>query len=196
MRLFKMRHNSPDGAVVECSRVELDEESLEDLLEAHIEMLDPGLCVIGRQIKTDDGGRLDLLAIDEHGDTAIIELKREKATRSAIAQALGYAAWVDTMTYDDLNDIAKEKHLGSCADLRGLLQSKFGTVPETWNEGRRMYIVAPEFDETTENIVVYLDKQEIDINCVWFNIYRHDAEQFVSVSPMFDESPDQAESES
>lgn len=191
-----MKHGSPSSAIVECAVAELDEESLEELLEAHIEMLDPGLCVIGRQVRTDDGGRVDLLAIDKKGDTVVIELKRGKATRSVIAQVLSYAAWVDMMGYDELNEIAKDKHLGSCADLRSLLQSRFGTVPETWNDNHGVYIVALEFSETTESIAGYLDSWGIKIDCVLLEIYKHGTEQFVYVSPMFEESPDQAKSES
>ena len=74
----------------------VDEGSLEDILEAHIEMLDPNLCVIGRQVIMGDSGRLDLLAIDRNGDTAIIELKRGRATRSVVRSS-GYAASVEGM---------------------------------------------------------------------------------------------------
>lgn len=191
-----MKHGSPDSAIAECAVAELDEESLEELLEAHVEMLDPGLCVIGRQVRTDDGGRVDLLAIDKKGDTVVIELKRGKATRNVIAQVLGYAAWVEMMDYDELNEIAEDKHLGSCVDLRSLLQSRFGTVPETWNDNHRVYIVALELSEPTENIIDYLDSRGIKIDCVLFEIYKHGTEQFVYVSPMFEESPDQTKSES
>lgn len=193
MRLYKIK-SDVSGSVEECFEVELGEESLEVLLEAHIEMLDPNLCVIGRQVMMDDGGRLDLLAVDRNGDAAIIELKRGRATRSVIAQVLGYAAWVGDMTYDDLNDIAREGHLGSCADLRDLLRSRFGTIPETWNEYHRMYVVASEFNDTTHNIVEYLDRQDVYIYRVWFNVYRRGEEQFVSVE--IDGPPDQTESES
>ncbi|MBI1658903.1 MAG: DUF91 domain-containing protein [Thaumarchaeota archaeon] len=194
MRLYKMRSDG-SGVIVGCSKAGLDEGSLEDILEAHIEMLDPNLCVIGRQVIMGDSGRLDLLAIDRNGDTAIIELKRGRATRSVVAQVLGYAASVEGMKYDDLNDIAREGHLGSCVDLRDLLRSRFGTIPETWNEHHIMYVVASEFNDTTHDIVDYLGNWDVPLYRVSFEVYRNGAEQFVRVS-LVDDPPEHAEPES
>lgn len=181
MRLFEIEYGEPTGLTItglpagakivkiaECDEVEMKEEMMEDILEAHIEMLDPDLCVIGRQITTDTG-RLDLLAIDKHGNTVIVEMKSGMTARHTTAQILDYGRWVENLDYEDLNDIVKKKHLGSHADLRSQLKSKFGAAPETWNEHHKMYIVAFEFDEKTIETVDYLLRRGVDINCVIFS---------------------------
>ena len=67
------------------SRMET-ERSLEDVLVRNPEMLMPGLMLVGRQTPI-DGGILDLLGVDEDGRLVVFELKREKLSRDAVAQA-------------------------------------------------------------------------------------------------------------
>ena len=67
------------------------EERLEDWLESDISMLDPDLVVVGRQVRTDFGGLIDLLCIDKVGDAVVIELKKGRTPREVTAQTLDYA---------------------------------------------------------------------------------------------------------
>ena len=68
------------------------EERLEDWLETDISVLDPNLLVIGRQVRTDFGGQIDLLCLDSAGDTVVVELKKGRTPREVTAQALDYAS--------------------------------------------------------------------------------------------------------
>lgn len=52
------------------------EEQLEALLERDPTILGERLLIIGRQIQTDRGKRLDLLGIDSEGALRVLELKR------------------------------------------------------------------------------------------------------------------------
>lgn len=65
-----------------CRRVETtslsDEARLEDLLDADISIVSPNWMIIGRQILTDFGNFIDLLAIDRDGSLIVLELKRDK----------------------------------------------------------------------------------------------------------------------
>ena len=64
------------------------EERLEDLVEGRIDILGLGdLLIIGRQVITAFGKRIDLLAIDGQGDLYVIELKKDKTPREVVAQA-------------------------------------------------------------------------------------------------------------
>jgi RecB family endonuclease NucS len=71
------------------------ERDLEIWLEKNPDLLGRDLLVIGRQVST-TSGPLDLLAIDESGALHIIELKRSMLPREAVAQALDYAAWLNS----------------------------------------------------------------------------------------------------
>ena len=66
-----------------------DEAELEELLYAHIDLLNPSWLVIGRQITMPSGKRLDLLCIDQDGDLIVVELKKELTPREVTAQAIG-----------------------------------------------------------------------------------------------------------
>jgi RecB family endonuclease NucS len=53
------------------------EAVLEDYIHDDVSILNDGWLVIGRQIHTDHGGIIDLLAIDQSGALVVIELKRD-----------------------------------------------------------------------------------------------------------------------
>jgi hypothetical protein len=49
-----------------------------------------------------------LLGVDVAGACVVVELKRGQAPREVIAQALEYAAWVDSRDLSDLDNLARE----------------------------------------------------------------------------------------
>src|SRR5947208_10392508 len=96
-----------DGRLVEVvSRLadhgrELD---LESWLESDPSIIRPGLKIIGRQVLT-RSGPLDLLAIDRTGSVVVIELKRDRLPREALAQGIDYAADIATWSLDKLGEV-------------------------------------------------------------------------------------------
>jgi RecB family endonuclease NucS len=73
------------------------EDRIETWMSDNVSVLvpdDSGLLVIGRQVRTVFGGRIDLLCINGDGDVVIVELKRGQTPREITAQALDYASWV------------------------------------------------------------------------------------------------------
>ncbi|MBD1814499.1 DUF91 domain-containing protein, partial [Microcoleus sp. FACHB-DQ6] len=79
---------------------------LETWLDNDISILADDLLVIGRQVITDYGGKLDLLCIDRNGDLVIVELKKDKTSREVTAQALDYASWVKDLSKERVTEIA------------------------------------------------------------------------------------------
>jgi RecB family endonuclease NucS len=71
------------------------ETELEDWIATTPDLIADGVLVFDRQRDIPGVGRLDLLGIDEDGTLVIIELKRDRAPREAVAQALDYASWLD-----------------------------------------------------------------------------------------------------
>ena len=49
------------------------------------------IAIIGEQVQT-ASGPLDFLAVDNTGNTVIVELKRDKLPREALVQAIDYAS--------------------------------------------------------------------------------------------------------
>ena len=67
---IRMWEVTPQNTLSEISSNEISlEERLEDWLASDISMLDPDLLVIGRQVRTDFGGEIDLLCMDIRGAT-------------------------------------------------------------------------------------------------------------------------------
>jgi Endonuclease NucS len=81
------------------------EAELEDWIARDLTLVEPGLVLMGRQLKL-EAGRLDLLAIDQQGRWVVIEVKRELLYREAVAQALDYAACIATLSPEEIRTMA------------------------------------------------------------------------------------------
>ena len=99
------------------------ESMIEDWVAADPNLLGLDAMIIGRQVLTAYGHRIDLLALDRSGDLVIIELKRDRTHRDIVGQVLDYASWIRGLATADVYDIA-ERYSG--AKLTILYQEKFG----------------------------------------------------------------------
>ena len=148
------------------------EERLEDWLASDISALDPNLLVIGRQVRTDFGGIVDLLCLDSAGDTVIVELKKGRTPREVTAQALDYASWVRDLSSEHLAEIAVE-HFGISNSLDAAFQEQFERpLPDDLNLNHRSLIVAESMDASTERIVRYLSSLKVPINVATVQHFR------------------------
>jgi RecB family endonuclease NucS len=64
------------------------EAQLETLIAGDVTVLGLDVLLIGRQVVTAYGKRIDLLGIDAEGDLHLIELKRDRTPREVVVQAL------------------------------------------------------------------------------------------------------------
>ena len=166
------------------------EERLEDLIEADPSVLGQPLLIIGRQVITSHGKRLDLLALDGDGALHVLELKRERTTREIVAQALDYGSWVRTLTHEDVLEIygayRPEKALEVAFD------EAFGiTLPEELNTGHSLTLVTADLDPESQRIVEYLaEEYEVPINVVFFRYFNDDGREYVARTWLLDQSTD------
>jgi hypothetical protein len=157
----------------ELERSPLDLEArLEVWLEHDISILSHGLLVIGRQVKTDFGGLVDLLCLDQTGDVVVVELKRDKTPREITAQILDYGSWVKDLSNEQITAIG-EAYLGG-GKLDEAFNRRFGIdLPETLNENHRLLIVASQIDPSSERIIKYLsDAYGVNINAATFEYFK------------------------
>ena len=153
---------------------DLDTEArLEDWLSGDITIIDDDLLVIGRQVRTDFGGFIDLLCMEPEGDLVIVELKRGKTPREITAQSLDYASWIVDVGQERITEIA-EDFLRDSGGLEQTFREKFdSTPPETINESHRIIIVGTQIDPSTERIVQYLSEHHgVNINAVTFQFFK------------------------
>ena len=166
-------HIGPDAKPTRLQPGAIDlEQRLEDWLTGDIDIVASDILVISRQAHTAWGSRLDLLAIDREGNLVIVELKRDQTLRDTVAQAIEYAAWAATLSYEQVRELAA-RHFGSEDALEDRFQQRFGAeLPETLNQAQRMLVVAPTIDDVTETVVNYLAEAfKMPINAVGFDVF-------------------------
>lgn len=157
-----------DGAPTRLDASPMPAESeLEDLLASDISILGLDILVIGRQVITAYGKKIDLLGIDVEGMLYVIELKRDKTPREVVAQALDYAVWVQTLSFEDIAVVAQ---LHMAGPLEQAFAERFGrALPEVLNQEHKMVIVASQLDASTERIVTYLSSSYgVPLNVLFF----------------------------
>jgi hypothetical protein len=193
-----------DGGLTSLSASGLDlEQRLEDILDRDITIANPGWMVIGRQVDTGFGSRVDLLAIDAVGNLVLLELKRDQTPREVVAQVLEYGAWVVKLRADDLLQIFRRYlerfHPERAAEsLDQAFCRRFGAkeLPEDLNQAHELVVVASQFDATSERIVEYLaDEHEVAINAIFFRVFKDGDREYLTRAWLRDPSEVSAESE-
>lgn len=186
MALNMMLWEVQEDSLIEIQKMGLDtEERLEDWIGADSAILGLDVLIIGRQVKTEFGGRIDLLGIDRQGDITILELKRGKTPRDVVAQVLDYATWVVNLTPKDIDAIAAAYLRDGLADA---YRSHFNaSLPESINTDHSMIIVASELDEASERVVQYLAaKYGVNVNVVFFSFFKHNERALVGRAWLMD----------
>ncbi|TQC44815.1 DUF91 domain-containing protein [Rhodococcus sp. WS4] len=158
------------------------ENRLEEIIEAHIEILGLGsLLQIGRQVVTDFGKRIDLLAIDEQGDLHVIELKKDRTPRDVVAQALEYGFWVQGLSFEAIRELYGKHHDGEDFDSAFTRHFEMD-VPESINVHHHLVIVAASMDASTEQIVEYVRGYGVPINVLFFHYLEDDGREYLARS--------------
>lgn len=148
------------------------EKHLEDWADSDIDIITDDVLLIGRQVVTSYGTKLDLLGIDAQGDLVIIELKRDQTLRETAAQGIEYAAWAAKLGYSDVLQYGALRY-GHEDGFRKVFKERFGIpLPDTLNAGQRILLVAPEITEGTASVISYLsEKYGVPINGISFDIF-------------------------
>lgn len=145
---------------------------LEPWIASQPEIVGTDLLIIGRQVATRSGS-IDLLAIDNSGNTVIIELKRDELPRECLAQAIDYASDVASWTAERIGDV--------CANhLEKPLEVAFGEAfPDadienlTINSTQRIVLVGFSIEASLQRMIGWLsDKYSVNINAVVLSYAR------------------------
>jgi hypothetical protein len=176
-----------DGEVVRVtSEVMPDEARLEQVLENDISILGLDiLLIIGRQVVTAYGKRLDLLAVDSQGTLYCIEIKRDRTPRDVVAQALDYGSWITDLSAEDIASLYEQYRPGET--LAGAFERLFAQpLPEDLGQAHQLIIVASMLDPSTERIVRYLSDYAVPINVVFFQYFRDGDHEYLGRTWLLD----------
>jgi hypothetical protein len=182
MNLWKVSNNE----LKELPKSRLDsEDRLEQWIAKDVSITGLDILLIGRQVVTYYGGRIDLLGMDSEGSLVILELKKDKTPRDVVAQTLDYASWVKDLSYKQMDAIATNYLKVS---LREAFNKKFVMdIPEEINKNHSIVIVASELDPSSERIVQYLSSEyDMNINCIFFDFFKEGNQEFLGRSWLMD----------
>lgn len=113
------------------------------------------ILIIGEQVQT-RSGPMDFLGIDGSGNTVVVELKRGRLPREALAQAIDYASDVATWDVDRLNEECLRYRK---QPLDGYLNENLQDTPLedlTLNDTTRILLVGTEVEESLQRMIEWL----------------------------------------
>ena len=143
---------------------------------------------VGRQGSPGEGGIFDILGVDERGDTVVVELKRGRAPRDVVAQALEYAGEIRNVEYEYLNEryrefLREEQGYADPTDILSLREAHADyfdlddTLSEReFNDEQRLIVVGTEFRDVSLNMADFLREHGIDVVAVEYSSYYDDEE--------------------
>lgn len=156
------------------------EKDLETWIKSNPSLLGSKLLVIQQQYEVPNVGRIDLLCIDEDEKLVVVEFKRNLTNRETVAQALDYAAWLDSADEEEIENHANEFLR---RPLKEAFFDTFGVELESFNpQNHRILVVAPKLDSSAERIVNYLaQRHSVDVNAIFFRYAKLTSGQEVLV---------------
>lgn len=124
------------------------------------------LAIIGKQIQT-KSGPMDLLAIDKSGNIIIIELKRDKLPREALAQAIDYASDVASWSIEKISEICTKFTGKSLEDQLSETFQDIDLESINVNESQRIILVGFAVESSLERMIEWLSNNyDVNINAV------------------------------
>ena len=165
---------------------------LETWVVTNPNIIGSGLAVIGRQVPT-KSGPMDILAIDKAGNTVIVELKRDKLPREALAQAVDYASDVTDWNIEKLSEICT-KHTGKGLDeviSEKFPDSNFENI--TVNETQRIGLLGFAIEPSLERMITWLsDSYGVNINAVILKyLQTHSGDELLTRTSIISEEVEQ-----
>lgn len=110
-------------------------------------------------------------AIAPDGSLVLFELKRNRTPREVVAQAIDYAAWIESLSTDRIAQIYQRFSGGGNLDEAFRQRFKVSLDEDALNESHQFILVAAELDDSTERIINYLNARDIAINVIYFQVF-------------------------
>lgn len=136
----------------------------------------------------DTSERLDLLALDDKGRLVVIENKLDDSGRDMVGQALKYAAYVSTLTREQIVEVYQrylERYCdGGNAEERICAFLKVETLDDAELNNRnsqRVMLVARKFRPEVTATALWLFGRGIHVQCFTATAYAFEAETFLDL---------------
>lgn len=157
----------------------LERQNIEAWIEKYPSFLGEDLIIITTEFSgfVETNERLDLLALDREGKLVVIELKRDDSGKNVDLQAIKYASYCATMTFDDvINEFINYRGLVNNAEnydkyKEVLLNFIQDTEFENIDDKPRIMLVSKEFRNEVTASVLWLRTFGVDISCIKITPY-------------------------
>jgi len=147
-------------------------QDLETWIKSSADILGQDILIIGEQVQT-KSGPLDFLGIDKSGNIIIIELKRDKIPREALAQAVDYASDVASWDLDKLSEECS-KYLKR--SLEEYITDNFQDINVedlSINQAQRILLVGTYIEESLQRMIEWLSgNYGVSINAIIFKYIK------------------------
>ncbi len=163
----------------------IKEKDLRIAIKEQIEIIAPDCLVIAEEFSQweDSNHRIDLLAVDKKANLVVIEFKHTKTGVQMELQSLSYAAMVSTLTFKSAVE-TYQKYLGSNAMAEYNLLNFLGwerPQEDNFASDVRIILISEDFSTELTTSIKWLNKKDIDINCIRLTPYKHQEQVFIDV---------------
>ena len=178
MRVFSV---GSDGDFTEYKQLPFEVDHEESVLEKWLEsnpdkILENGrILIIGRQVRTDLGGFIDLLGVDREGNVVVVELKRDRTPRDVVAQALEYAAFAARLDVDALEGILRVHEHDESLSLADCHRECFSVGQSeavAFNKDQHIVVVGQQVTPAIRQTASFLGSKGIHVTCVEFTFFE------------------------
>lgn len=153
------------------------EKVLEEWLESNPDGIveDGKLLIVGRQVTTNLGSTIDLLALDREGDVVVIELKRDRTPRETLAQALEYASFAEALSAEELEVILGQYLNEESVRLAEYHRQYFALEPDeavSFNKDQRIVVVGQRITDEVKQTSSFLRGKGLRVTCLEFSYFE------------------------
>ncbi len=139
---------------------------LEKWIASYPAILSSDIHIIGKQTMT-KSGPMDLLAIDKSGNIIIIELKRDKLPRYALAQAIDYASDIASWSLEKISEECTKYTSKSLEDSFTEVFPDVDIENLNINENQRILLVGFDIESSLERMIEWLsDRFGVNVNAI------------------------------
>jgi hypothetical protein len=152
----------------------LERQDLEKWVEHYPEILGEELLIVTTEYDKFDktNERLDLLAIDKDGNLVVIELKRDDSGKNVDLQAIKYAAYCSTLTFNEVVKLYQRYLVKTDRSMTEAIARDriIGFIEndefEELSDRPRIIIVSKSYRPEVTASVIWLRKFGMDITCI------------------------------
>ena len=171
--------------------VQHKEDHIQAWVDAAPTVLNDGqpMLTLGREIVTDHNSYIDNLYLDGNGVLVAAEMKRGRTPRDVLAQISEYAAYIDKLTWADIEAFSLKRH-GKPLDKA--YSAIFGRpVTRTDKPEHRLMVVAEDFRPEIVETAAYHISRGMPLALLQFTYYSLGAQVVLDVQTVMGEIPEQ-----